>query len=396
MFLLKKKIFILGASILQIPAIIKAKEMGFEVAVADKNSKAKGIRYADRFYKISTIDEEGIYKAAKDYQPNGIITTGTDQPIRSIAYASNRLGLTSISYDTAIKCTDKIKMIKVFESNKIPHPWYFEINNVNDIYAIKDKLEYPCISKPIDSSGSRGVTYISAPSDLLRAVEYSLSYGTGVIIEEYLSGIEVSVEIIVNEKEVNIVAITDKTTTGIPNFVEIRHSQPSQLSSEQLKQVKEVAKKSISAIGIDNGAAHVEIMITSEGPKIIELGARMGGDFITTHLVPLSTGVDMLEAVINISCGKKITINRKNKYGAAIQYITGGNGIIKNISGVELARKIKGIKKVELLKRVGDKITKVSNSSDRVGFVIAKANTANEAVEKCKQACSLIDIEIEK
>ena len=146
---------------------------------------------------------------------------------------------------------------------------------------------------------------------------------------------------------------------------------------------------------INNGPAHVEIMLTDRGPKMIELGARMGGDCITTHLVPLSTGIDMVKATIQIALGEKSSIAPKFDKGAAIRYLKETKGIIKNISGVDIVNKIDGIKQVVLTKTVGDIVGQISSSVDRVGYVIAQANTVQAAIDLCENAMKQICITTE-
>ena len=114
-----KKILVIGASILQLPAILKAKEMGYRTAVADYNPKAIGVPYADEYYDVSTIDEDGITRLAKELKPDGIVTIATDMPMRSIAKACAECGLPAISYDTAIKSTDKGEMIRAFDASAL-------------------------------------------------------------------------------------------------------------------------------------------------------------------------------------------------------------------------------------------------------------------------------------
>ena len=167
-----KRLFIIGASVLQLPAIQKAKEMGLYVAVADFNSKAVGIPYADKFYEVSTIDEEGIYQAAKDFRADGIMTLATDMPMRSVAYATSKLGLTGISYETAVKATDKGEMIKAFEVAGVEHPWYFILSEPDALKEVEDCITYPCISKPVDNAGSRGVMLIHSHAELNEAIEW--------------------------------------------------------------------------------------------------------------------------------------------------------------------------------------------------------------------------------
>lgn len=392
-----KKILIIGASILQLPAIKRAKELGYYVGVIDYDPNAVGIPFADEYFNVSTIDIDGVVKTAEEFNPDGIMTLATDMPMRSIAAACEKLGLCGISYDTSIKATDKGEMIKSFEKNGVEHPWYFILSAPEQLDIVLDKIEYPCISKPTDNSGSRGVMLIHNEQELRQAVSYSSSNGRsgGVIVEEYMRGPEVSVEIIVVEGLPNVLNVTDKLTTGAPHFVEMGHSQPSRLPQKDIDKIKDLACRAVLAVGIKNGPAHVEIILTDNGPKMVELGARMGGDCITTHLVPLSTGIDMIEATIRIACGEKTDIENKINKGSAIRYFDVSNGVITSIEGVEEAENIDGVRQISFVKNIGDTVGDIGSSTDRVGFVIAQGNTPEEAIEICEKACYKIKIKTE-
>ena len=374
-----KRLMIIGASILQLPAIVKAKELGYYVAVADFNPNAIGIPYADEYYNVSTIDEEGVYQAAKAFGAEGVMTLATDMPMRSVAYTCKKLGLTGISYDTAVKATDKGEMIKAFEAAGVEHPWYYIIED--NTKPLPAGITYPCITKPTDNAGSRGVMLVNSREELEAALAYSSENGRSgtVIVEEYMVGPEVSVEIIVWQGVPHVLQITDKLTTGAPHFVEMGHSQPSRLPVVDQEKIKDLACRAVKAVGIDNGPAHVEIMLTKEGPKMVELGARMGGDCITTHLVPLSTGVDMIKATMDICLGQTPDIAPKFQKGSAIRFFDVSCGTIKAIEGVEEAKAIHGVKEISFTKQVGDTVGEIGASGDRVGFVIAQAVDAEAA-----------------
>lgn len=389
-----KKILIIGASILQLPAIKRAKELGFYVGVIDFNPNAIGIPYADEYFNVSTIDAEGVTEAARQFCPDGIMTLATDMPMRSIARACEALGLSGISYDTAVKSTDKGEMIKCFNEHGVEHPWYFILSNTDELDGVINKISFPCISKPTDNSGSRGVMLIHNEDELRCAVSYSAENGRsgGVIIEEYMVGPEVSVEIVTLGGEPHVLNVTDKLTTGAPHFVEMGHSQPSALSPADVEKIKDLACRAVRAVGITNGPAHVEIILTKDGPKMVELGARMGGDCITTHLVPLSTGIDMVEATIRLSTGELPDIAPKFKKGSAIRYFDVPSGKITAISGVEAARALPGIREITFVKGIGDVAGDIGSSTDRIGFVIAQSDTADAAVAACERACNTIKI----
>lgn len=385
---------IIGASVLQLPGILKAKEMGLYVGVADYNPKAIGIQYADKFFNASTMDEEAVLAAALQFKPDGIMTLSTDMPMRGVAKVAEKLGLPGISYDTAVKATDKFEMIKAFKTHDVASPWFFTVDNLDELKALESQLSYPCIMKPTDNAGSHGVVLAKCFDDLLREYEYSRESARHgkVIIEEYLQGDEVSVEVMVVDGKVNILQITDKLTTGAPHFVEMGHSQPSRHPIAIQKAIKELAVKACQSVGINQGPAHVEMMVTERGPVMIELGARMGGDNITTHLVPLSTGIDMVGSTIKVAMGEKPDVEPTLHFGSAIRYFEVPFGTIKTIEGIEEAKQIPGVKQITFTKEVGEESSPIHCSNDRIGFVIAQGATTEDAVIACEKAIKAITI----
>lgn len=391
-----KRLMVVGASVLQMPAILKAKEMGLYVGVADYNPMAIGIPFADEFFNASTMDENALLSAALKFKPDGIMTLATDMPMRGVAKVAERLGLCGISYETAIKATDKFEMIKAFKAHDVASPWFYVVDSLEELKSLEKSLSYPCIMKPTDNAGSHGVVLAQSFEDLLQSYEYSHASARHgkVIIEEYLQGDEVSVEVMVIDDKVNILQITDKLTTGAPYFVEMGHSQPSRHPEDVQQSIIELTSQACHAVGINEGPAHVEMMVTKRGPVMIELGARMGGDNITTALVPLSTGIDMVRATIDIALGNTPNISPCLDCGAAIRYIDAPEGIIDSIKGIDEAKRIPGSKDIIMTKSVGDRSTPIHCSNDRIGSVIAQAPTVDEAVRICEKMVETIEIKI--
>ena len=391
-----KRLFIIGASDFQMPAIVEAKQMGLHVGVADFNPNAVGVSYADEYFNVSTIDESGIFEAAKKFKADGIITLCTDMPMRALASACEKLGLIGPDLSTAITATDKGVMIQAFEENNVEHPKFVVVKKETNVEEIINKFEYPVITKPTDNSGSRGIMLVNNANELRDALLYSSQNGRegSVIVEEYMSGPEVSVEIMVIDGKTHILQVTDKMTTGAPHFVEIGHSQPSRLPKESIEAIKDLAGRAALAVGIKNGPAHAEIILTKNGPKMVEIGARMGGGCITTHLVPLSTGISMTKATIQTALGEKTDIVPKFERGSAIRFIIPPIGIVKSISGKEEAEKISGVQLVEIQCEVGQMLQELENGTCRIGYVIAQGDTAEKAVEICEKALDKIRIEV--
>ncbi len=397
---LMKKIMILGAGILQLPAIERAIEMGLGVIAVDMNPSAVGFGVPGVVKEIiSTIDIPAILESAKKHQIDGIITLASDMPMQSVAVVSYEMGLVGISKDTALKATNKAFMRDALKKAEVPVPLYFRVNGKEAFIDAVEKVKaagYKCIVKPADNSGSRGVDLLKDGTDLNAAYEYTARYSRSgeIVVEEFMEGSEVSVETLAVDGNVHVIQITDKLTTGAPYFVEMGHSQPSRLSDEMKSKIAKVAIAANKAIGIQNGPSHTEIKVTKDGPKIVELGARLGGDCITTHLVPLSTGVDMVECCIRIALGEKPDISPKWNKGSAIRYLKTGTGIVKEINGIEEARELPGIRQVSIVHGVGENVGEIKSSVDRVGFVIAQADNAMLAIADCVKALEKVKVDI--
>lgn len=398
-----KKLMILGASVLQIPAIIEAKKMGIYVIVVDMNPNAEGFSYADKKIVVSTTDTQRVLEVAKENDIDGIITIASDRPMRTVAKVAEELNLIGIDEKTAVNATNKSKMRYALKKYSVPIPMYFSVDDYEQyleaIKKIKNK-NYKCIVKPADNSGSRGIRLIEnyEEKELEKVYKYCKenSNSGSLVVEEFMQGPEVSVETISYKGICHVIQVTDKITTGSPYFVEMGHNQPSSLDLKTIEKIKKVAIDANKAIGIKDGPSHTEIKVTKDGPKIVELGARLGGDNITTHLVPYSTGVNMVEACINIALGKEIDIRKKFDKASVARYKKCDIGKIIKIEGIEDAKKIHGIKNVKIVHGVGEESREIKNSNDRVAYVIAQDDNVLKAITSCDKALELIKIEVEK
>ncbi|MCM3163755.1 ATP-grasp domain-containing protein [Metabacillus litoralis] len=392
-----KKIMILGASILQLPAILKAKDMGLEVIAVDMDVNAIGFNYSDICLEISTIDTQKVVEAAKRYKIDAIMTLASDMPMRTVAAVTEELNIVGINKNTAINVTNKAAMRMKLKEYNVPIPEFFRVETYIDFKKAVDGINSKFIVKPADNSGSRGVILVDDKHNeqlINSAFEYSMKYSRSgeIVVEEFMEGPEVSVETLSFGGKNHVIAITDKLTTGAPKFVEMGHSIPSQLSAKNQSAIEKVVFSAINAVGINNGPSHTEVILTKDGPKIVELGARLGGDNITTHLVPLATGIDLLEACIQIALGNKPIVKKSLSKGSAIRYINANNGTINKIKGVDQTQRMNGVKHVYLMKEVGNRVLEVMNSNDRIGYVISQSHDAQSAIEICESALNNIEI----
>lgn len=379
---MQKKMMILGAGPLQIPAIKKAKELGYQIISVDYDEHAPGFALADVQLLVSTLDQETVLREAQRLQPDVVITSISDGPVRTAAYVNEKLGKRpDLSYENAQCATIKSKMRDRLKECGVPIPKYFAVKNFDAFTKAVEALHEHCIVKPADNAGSRGVVLLE-PGERRSRLLYQYSKGNSrngtVMVEEVMEGPEVSVETLVIEGEPHMITVTDKYITPPPYFVELAHCEPSILDGTVIEQIKAVAAQAIKAIGIENAPAHVEIKVTKDGPKIVELAARLGGDYITSRLVPLSTGIDLVGASVLLATGEKPDLIPKRQQGAAIHFIhVEKEGILSEIIVPETEQE--SVEEIVLYKKPGEKVNGTRSSNDRLGHVITTGATAQEA-----------------
>lgn len=298
-----KKIAIIGASYLQAPLIETAKAMGLETHVFAWAANDVGEKIADYFYPISIVEKELILEKCKEISIDGICSIASDLAIITVNYVAEHLGLVSNSLAATVVSTNKHEMRECFKRNNDPSPRSQIVTSADDI-DIND-WSLPLIVKPLDRSGSRGITKIQDFKLLEKAILEAKEAGFDkhALVEEYVEGDEYSVEYLSDNGIHHFLAITKKYTTGAPHFIETGHIEPSGLDEALVKKVKTVVEHALGSLGLKYGASHSEVKIKNGVIKIIEIGGRMGGDFIGSSLVKLSTGFDFVKEVINVALG---------------------------------------------------------------------------------------------
>ena len=280
-----QKLAIIGASYLQLPLVKKAKEMGMHTLCFAWQEGTVCKDPSDEYYPISVVEKEQILGICQDQHVDGVCTIASDVAAPTVAYVAEKMGLVCNSYETAVMANNKFMMRNAFSKAGVPCPKYQKISSLNEI----DKdWAFPLIVKPIDRSGSLGITKVERSEDLIPSLKDALRYSFKheAIVEEFIEGREISVEFISYQGKHYPLQITDKVTTGAPHFVELEHHQPAELSDNQYKEIYALTVRALDALGVTNGASHSEYKITEDGCiYVMEIGARMGGDFIGSDLV---------------------------------------------------------------------------------------------------------------
>lgn len=375
---MKKKIAIIGASYLQLPAVLKAKALGYEVHCFawEEGAVCKGV--ADFFYPVSIIEKEKILDVCKQIHIDGITTIASDVAVLTVTYVASKMGLIGNPAEYADVTTNKYLMRENFLNNNVPSP-KFAIVDSSGRYDIEG-FRYPLIVKPTDRSGSRGVEKVPSAEMLYSAVVRAQkeAFSRTAMIEEFVGGKEISVESISFKGRHYILQFTDKVTTGDPFFVELEHHQPASLSDDIKDRVERIVLRALDALHIEYGASHSELKITENGDiKVIEIGARMGGDFIGSDLVQLSTGYDFLGETLKVSMGEFAPPECLGSRYSGVYFLCEETKWLKDI--IEHKQDYPEIVKAEITD--GD-FRKVECSGDRSGYLIYQSDKRIEHVRR--------------
>lgn len=369
-----RKIAIIGASYLQEPLIKRAKEMGIETHVFAWAVGDVGEKSADYFYPISIVEKEEILEKCMEIGIDGICSIASDLAAITVNYVADKMGLICNDSNCVEVSTNKNSMRRCFEKNGDPSPKSIKVNSIKDIEGID--IVFPIIVKPLDRSGSRGITKLENEYGLEEAIEYAKEQGfeKAALVEEYASGQEYSVEFISWNGNHEFLALTQKYTTGAPNFIETGHLEPALVDMDTLEKVKSVVKHALNSLGIKYGASHSELKISQDGHiKLIEIGGRMGGDFIGSDLVKLSTGVDFVENVIRVALGDSPIVDRTQDKAAAVRFVF-------EQSDIDVLNKIKTEHPEyivdEDIKPITDEC--VTDSSSRFGYYLLAADSVDD------------------
>lgn len=378
---------ILAAGILQVPVIKKAREMGCYVIAADGDVNAVGLRYADKAIVANITDEETMLQVARDENVDGVIHPCSEVSMSVMGYINDSLGLSGISKSMAKRATNKHLMREAFAKYGAPSPQSYCTTNANVAWSLFcGKFDTNAILKPSRNSGSRGIAKIERGITQEKFLElyeraYQVSRDKQVLIEQFIEGPEFSVEIIVWNGSVNVLAVTDKKTTGAPYFVELGHNQPSVFPKDIVEKVKAAAVAGVEALELTNCACHAEIKVENGNAYIMEIGARLGGDFISTELTHLSTGIDMVAAAVNVALGVAPDLEPKEKkQGVCIRYFCPRPGKLVSIEGIECLNDER-IYLSEIYCKEGDEISEVKSSLDRSGHIIVVDESPQKAIE---------------
>jgi len=401
----KATILLLGGSADQLFAIRTAQAMGLRALVVDMNPDSPGFSIADDHAVISTRDVSALKSFVDTYRSNkgpinGVLVQGSDIP-QIVCALAEHMGTPHIPLEAALISTHKFKMKCRFRECGVPIPWFSQVESANHLRTIIAERGFPLIIKPVDRSGARGVYYLDDGCDLDRlfADSKAQSYSGEVMVEEYLPGLQISTETIMHGGKAYTPGFADrnyeKLTVYAPNIIENGGWVPSCVSPEQRTAIERLVEQAGLALGVTDGVVKGDVVLTQDGPKMIEMATRLSGGDFSESLIPLGCGVNIVEAALNIAVGRRPDLTKLQpqfQKGVVNRYFFPEPGRLLRIEGENEVRSFPWVKKLEFWYRPGDIVPPVKSHADRFGVFIAIGETRAEAEARAEQVYKTIRI----
>ena len=374
----KKSILVFGVGELQKSIIGRAHNKGLFVIGIDPCADAFCKDHVDAFEIVGGQDYEGTLAVAKKYNVSAVVTAATDKPLVMMARVAKELNLPFYSVETAQWSTDKYQMKQRFVAGGVPCAKGRLVKSAQETAD----FVYPVIVKPRDNSGSRGVKLCRTQEELQSCIDEALEYShlDSVLVEEFIEGQEYSIESLHYNGRTEVIQFTEKKTTEFPYNVELGHKQPANLTDVQKDAIRDIITKIAAALLFENCPSHTELKINERGIFVIETSPRLGGDYITSTLVPLSTGINIEDQLLNIAmCEPVDTKMGRVEKASGVCFFSLPEGSVKSIDEkINEVSQWDGIVDFNLKLNVGDKVNKITSSLNRYGQFIVKAENREE------------------
>ena len=386
----KKVVLIFGVGPLQESIIKRAKKMGLYTVGIDPCADATCKDCVDAFEVVAGQDYEAHCAVVEKYGIDAIVTAATDKPLVMMARIAEKYGFLFYSVETAQWSTDKFKMKERFELGGVPHAQGRLISKAEEA----EGMVFPVIVKPRDNSGSRGVKLCRSKEELEVSMSEALEVSKldTVLVEEFIEGPEYSIEGLHHDGKSEVIQFTEKKTTEFPYNVELGHIQPANISEENQQKIHEIVEKIGKALNFVNCPSHTELKINERGIFVIETSPRLGGDYITSTLTPLSTGVNLEDELLKISLGVTVNPVPKAVQYSGVRFFSFEEGsVIKHIPNSEFVKTWPHVVDFSFNLKEGEKVNRITSSLNRYGHLTLTAGNRDaieEAFDKYEKVIS--------
>lgn len=382
-------LLIAGAGANQIGIFTKAREMGIQTIAADGNPDAPGFEHADRSVTVNILDPETLEATAREYNVDGIYPAA-ELAVEAVSVAAQRLGFTGIDPEIAQRVRNKAVMRRSLDRAGVPNPVYHEAKTLADAQRAVELLGFPLIIKPSDANSSKGVQQLNSPEEVEEAFNLAIEYSfTGsALLEEFVEGEEFCVDGLVWQGEYIPGGITGKEMSPLPYRFDRGIFMPPNKSQLECDVIENCAREALEAIGFTNGTFHLEIIVSPDGPRIVEIAGRPGGGRIPTDLIPMAYGHDFMADSIRIALGEAPQSSRQHERGVALFWIEAEPGRVTEIVGLDEALAVDGVEEVVIQTQIGEDLRPIIDcvTRDAIGYVFTSGATASDAIEAVNRA----------
>ncbi len=394
-----KKVLVIGAGFLQRYVIRRAKQLGYYTLAVDGNPNAVGFADADEYAAVNIVDQEAVCAYAREKGVDGVLTAATDYGVLSAAYTARELGLPGISYEAAQRIKNKYQVRKcLFEAKADDTGLAYEVSESTDIAALGGNLAYPVMVKPCDGSGSRGASKVEDQAGFAAACRDAMdnSLTRKATVEPFIVGREYGVESYVENGQIHVLAVMQKWMTQPPYYAELGHAVPSGLPADLEEKVIDCVKTAIRALELKHGSVNMDILLTQQGSvHIIDIGARMGGNLIGSHIIPMGKGIDYIGNMIRGAVGDPCDFAIKpHAEAVATRLLALTPGVVKGVPDMTQFHTESVV--IEHHLNVGDTINEYHTNLDGCGYVVCTGATVADAAEKAEHIKNSIDKAIQR
>ncbi len=368
------------------------RQNGYRVHALDGNPRSPGFALSDDHDAIDFSDVEEVIKAARRVRADLIL--GVNEPgVWSAAQASERIGLPNIPTDVAWRCLHKGKMRQAWDLAGLPQPQFRVITDLDEVGDAAVQLGYPVVLKPAFGWGSRGVSVISGPEDIAWSCDFARtnSRSSDFIVERCLPGIEVTVEGLVKDGRVQVLATSDKEHQAHTRYrVAMALNYPADLSAPIAEKLETTMIRAVLALGLRDAAFHAECIVDDDDVYLVEAAARGGGGHIFGIVVEAVSGVPMPLALVRILLGEAVDIRPRYRRAACYRFFSPPSGLFREAIGVEEARGMPGILDLGFEMARGTRVAAISCDAARPGFVVSTGATRDEAMANARRAIAAV------
>ncbi|MBA3030016.1 MAG: ATP-grasp domain-containing protein [Desulfobacteraceae bacterium] len=391
-------LIVLGAGPDQVPVFVEARKMGIKTIAVDYNPDSEAFCYCDEKIIASVKDRQETILALKAYGKEyiGVMTLGVEiSPV--VSAVAKEFGLVSISEETAYLTHHKCARNQALAQKAIPIPKFQTISKPTDVC-----LPFPFVIKPSDNSASRGVQIVLDENTFSEAYEIAKRYSSDgkVLVEEQLSGPEISIEGFMINDKMHVTGFADRNYSRNPDFfpffVEDGGDYPTVLPEHIVSEAKNVFEKAALALGICNGPSKGDLIVTPQGVKVIEITSRLSGGGFCSRIVPLQNGVNIVAATIRWACGQMVCEEElAPKFNKCIshRFYFHEKGRIKAITGMDRIKGLPGIAHVVVQRdfKIGEYLQPVSYVN-RLFYVVATGDDRHSAIRHAQEAIESVKI----